>query len=497
MKKTHIGLFMSIAFAPFAIAGGHGSMPQASDSYFQAGKAALEDRLNKPLIEKRAKNVILMVADGNGVGTNYATRVFMGQKRGGYGDEFVLPYETAMLPNLALVKTYNHNAQTPDSAGTSTSMNTGVKTKAGVIGVRKEHNRGDCTADEYAIPGISDLAKDMGKSVGVVSTARITHATPATVYAHSGDRNWEDNSSIPEGCDQKDIALQLIESHVDVAMGGGRRHFIPTDVTDPEGKTGKRTDGRNLVDEFIASGGQYAYDTDTFSNIDVSAGGRILGLFESSHMQYEHDRTNEPSLADMSIAAIQALSRNEQGYYLSIEAGRVDHANHAGNLHRVVTDGEAFANAVSAVLNAVDLNETLVIVTSDHEHAIAFNGYCGRGSPITGLCYGVNPNGVQHTDEAQTGSDGKAYTVVNYLQGPGSVLIEQPDGTYVGGRPDVTNEEAMDPDYLQQALIPKSSETHSGEDVAVYAGGPYAHLFDGVIEQNMIFHVMHYAMTAK
>ena len=141
--------------------------------------------------------------------------------------------------------------------------------------------------------------------------------------------------------------------------------------------------------------------------------------------------------------------------------------------------------------------DTLIIVTADHEHAIAFNGYCGRGSAITGLCMGVSKTGIKHSNEALTAADGKPYTVVGYLNGTGAILTEQADGSFFGTRAAVTQEQAMDPDYIQQATIPMSSETHSGEDVAVYAKGPWAHLFDGVVEQNYIFHVMNYAVNAQ
>ena len=141
--------------------------------------------------------------------------------------------------------------------------------------------------------------------------------------------------------------------------------------------------------------------------------------------------------------------------------------------------------------------DTLIIVTADHEHAISFNGYCGRGSNILGLCMGIDGSGVGHNGEPELASDGKPYTVAGYLNGPGSVLIEQPDGSYFGTRPNVTEANATDLDYPQQALVPKSSETHAGEDVAVYAKGPWAHLLDGTIEQNVIFHVMHHAATVE
>jgi alkaline phosphatase len=412
----------------------------------------------------------------------------------------VLPQEN--FPYLALVKTYNTNAQTPDSAGTATATHSGVKTKAGVIGVDETLTRGDCAAVESAkVASIAEMLAAEGKSVGVVSTARITHATPATVYAHSADRNFEDDSGLPEGCSQPDIAAQLIDQMkagvIDVALGGGRRHFLPKEVTGEEGKGGKRSDGRNLIEEAKALGAQYAWDDKTAAALSLGNNKPILGLFESSHMKYEHDRTGEPSLAEMAETAIKALQGNENGFFLHIEAGRVDHANHAGNLHRTLTDGMAFAEAVAKVDEMTDDEDTLIIVTADHEHAIAFNGYCGRGTPITGVCYDIDNAGVKHTDKMLTADDGKPYTVVSYLNGAGSVLVKQEDGDYVGSRPTVTQADATDPDYIQQALLPKSSETHSGEDVAVYAKGPWAHLIDGTIEQNYIFHVMHYAANVK
>lgn len=472
-------------------------IPQADNAWFRAGQAELLNQLGKSEIRGRARNVILMISDGNGVGTNYATRLFMGQQAGGYGDEFVLPPET--LPHLALAKTYNVNAQTPDSAGTGTAMQTGVKTKAGVLGVDETTVRGDC-ATLAPVKSIGDLFAEQGRSVGYVSTARITHATPASGYAKSVDRNFEDDSALPAGCNsQKDIAAQLVDrmkaGDVDLAMGGGRRHFFPKadGVRDGEGKGGRRTDGVDLIAEAKAAGAQFAWDDESFAALDLEKGGPILGLFESSHMKFEHDRTGEPSIAEMTAAAIRALSKNEQGFFLLVEAGRVDHANHAGNLHRVVTDGAAFMEAVATAAAMTDPAETLLIVTADHEHALAFNGYCGRGSPITGLCYDVDPAGVEHTGSPLTGDDGKPYTVAGYLNGAGSVL--KGDQGYTGARPDLTNEQAVDPEYLQQALIPKSSETHSGEDVAIYARGPWAHLIDGTVEQNYVFHVMHYAAT--
>lgn len=471
-------------------------LPQAQNAWFTAGQERIQAELEKQANTNTATNIILLISDGNGVGTNYASRLWAGQQEGGLGDDYVQPHEA--FPNLALVKTYNVNAQTPDSAGTGTAMMAGVKTKAGIIGVTENVVRGDCaTLEGNTVTSMNEIASEMGKATGIVSTARITHATPASAYAKTVDRNFE--ASVPEGCEsQTDIATQLIDAMeagtIDVAMGGGRRNFIGEDITVEEDTTGRRAAGENLIERATGLGAHYAWDQETFEAAPMD-GTPILGLFESSHMQYEADRTGEPSLAEMTAAAIEALQAagGDNGFFLQVEAGRVDHANHAGNLARVVADQKAFADAVAMADEMTDDANTLIIVTADHEHAIAFNGYCGRGSDILGLCMEIDGAGVEHTGTPNMAKDGQAYTVAGYLNGAGSIMRE--DVNWVGARPAVDEETATDLDYLQQALIPLSSETHSGEDVAVYAKGPWAHLFDGTIEQNVIFHVMHHAMT--
>ncbi|GFE64952.1 alkaline phosphatase [Litoreibacter roseus] len=474
-------------------------LPQSNNTWFTEGQAALEAALAKQPNTNRATNVILMISDGNGVGTNYATRLFQGQQSGNFGDEHVLPHEA--FPNLALVKTYNVNAQTPDSAGTGTAMMSGIKTKAGVVGVNEKVIRGDCTTIEgNTVASLNEIMSEMGKATGIVSTARITHATPASAYAKSVDRNFEE--AVPEDCTQQaDIARQLLSAMaagtIDVAMGGGRRNFLPTDTPDDEQDMGRREDGRNLITEAQHAGVSYAWNDETFAAMPLDGSVPLLGLFQSGHMQYDADRTGEPSLAEMTTAAITALQTagGDNGFFLQIEAGRVDHANHGGNLARAVRDGVAFAEAVAAADELTDDAHTLIVVTADHEHAIAFNGYCGRGSNILGLCMSIDGEGTKHSGVPELADDERPYTVAGYLNGPGSVLRE--DMNFSGVRPQIVEDEVTDLDYIQQALIPKSSETHSGEDVAVYAKGPFAHLFDGTIEQNVIFHIIDHAVTAE
>ena len=464
-------------------------LPQAGSDYYTAAQDALAERINLQPNTNKAMNVILFVADGQGVHTNYGIRLYEGQQNGLLGEEYDLPHD--LFPNSAIIKTYNINSQTPDSAPTAGAMNTGVKQVFNTINMADTVIHDDCST-ESPLRLFSEMASDAGMSVGAVSTASITHATPAAVYAKTANRNWE--GSAPEGC--TDIATQLIEQMeagvIDVALGGGIRAFAPAGV-EMETGTGNREDDVNLVERATASGIQYVYDAETLAAADRSH--PILGLFSNSHMSYEHDRPeDEPSLADLTTAAIEQLSGNENGFYLEVEAGRVDHASHAGNAHRTFTDGVAFSDAIRAAQEMTDPENTLIIVTADHEHSIVFNGYCGRGTPITGLCMGVAKGQVEHSGEPVRAADGLPYTVVTFGQGAGSVLVEQEDGTYAGSRPDLTQEEAQDPDYLQQALIPMGSETHSGVDVALWATGPWSHLFGGTMDQEMIFHVMNHAV---
>jgi alkaline phosphatase len=224
-------------------------------------------------------------------------------------------------------------------------------------------------------------------------------------------------------------------------------------------------------------------------------------------MEYEHDRPKdkggEPSLAEMTSKAIDILAKNRKGYFLMVEGGRIDHAHHDGNAYRALTDTIALSNAVKAALAKTDPRETLVIVTADHSHVFTMAGYPTRGKEILGKVVGNDERGDPARGYAKD-SLGLPYTTLGYANGRGYTgpSKDQPEGPkrhphpgagYSGitkGRPDLSKVNTSDPDYLQEAAAPMGAETHGGEDVAIYASGPGAHLFHGVQEQNVIFHVM-------
>ena len=135
--------------------------------------------------------------------------------------------------------------------------------------------------------------------------------------------------------------------------------------------------------------------------------------------------------------------------------------------------------AVQTALDLTDPSETTIMVTADHSHVFTMAGYPARGNPILGL---VNAD----EDGAPATKDGKAYTTLGYMNGPGAVAAT--------GRTDPADTDTTAKDYQQQALVPLGSETHAGEDVALKAIGPGAYLVSGTIEQNAIYALMAHAL---
>jgi alkaline phosphatase len=222
----------------------------------------------------------------------------------------------------------------------------------------------------------------------------------------------------------------------------------------------------------------------------------LLGLFEPSHMQYEADRPNdragEPSLTEMTEKAIKMLQKNPKGFFLMVEGGRIDHAHHAGNAKRALLDTIEMARAVKKAYEMTDPEDTLIIVTADHSHTFTIAGYPHRGNNILGLVAGVPEiDGDPVTPDKDR--LGLPYTTLGYANGPG-----WRDAIATGQkRPDLTGVDTTALNFLQEATVPLSSETHAGEDVPVFASGPMAHLVHGSMEQNWIFHVMREAFNLK
>uniref|UniRef100_F7EGD2 Alkaline phosphatase n=1 Tax=Monodelphis domestica TaxID=13616 RepID=F7EGD2_MONDO len=437
-----------------------------------------------------ARNVILFLGDGMGVSTVTAARILKGQLHHKLGEDFQL--EMDKFPFVALSKTYNTNAQVPDSAGTATAYLCGVKSNEGTVGVSAAVTRSQCnTTKGNEVTSILRWAKDAGKSVGIVTTTRVNHATPSAAYAHSADRDWySDNEMPPEALNQgcKDIAYQLMHNipDIEVIMGGGRKYMFPKNTTDVEygddpKARGTRLDGQVLIDVWKGKkprnkNAHYVWNRMQLMNLDLNNVDYLLGLFEPSDMVYELNRNNktDPSLSEMVEVAIKILRKNPKGFFLLVEGGRIDHGHHEGKAKQALHEAVEMDRAIGLAGTLTSLEDTLTVVTADHSHVFTFGGYTPRGNSIFGLAPVVSD------------TDNKPYTSILYGNGPGYKVV-------AGQRENVSTVDYAHDNYQAQSAVPLSYETHGGEDVAVFAKGPMAHLLHGVQEQNYIPHVMAYA----
>ncbi|NWU59932.1 PPBT protein, partial [Dromas ardeola] len=430
---------------------------------------------------------------GMGVSTVTAARILKGQLQNRKGEESLL--EMDKFPYVALAKTYNTNAQVPDSAGTATAYLCGVKANEGTVGVSAGVTRDRCnTTKGQEVTSILRWAKDAGKAVGIVTTTRVTHATPSAAYAHSANRDWYSDGEMPPdalegGC--KDIARQLVENipDIEVILGGGRKYMFPKNASDVEyphedKHRGTRLDRRDLVQAWrdakppgkvtgtLFWGGIHTHHP-TVTSRSCSRGGECFGAGGDKAAPgcwYPPGDTGPgppgmllpPRDAGTPLGILVLAPSGNAGTPLGILAKQA--------LHEAVE----LDRAIGLAARLTSPRDTLSVVTADHSHVFTFGGYTPRGSPIFGLA------------PMQSDVDRKPFTSILYGNGPGYKIV-------AGERENVSAVDFAHANYQAQSAVPLRQETHGGEDVAVFARGPMAHLLHGVHEQNYIPHAMAYA----
>jgi len=383
-------------------------------------------------------------------------------------------------------------------------MHTGVKTKSGVLGMTAAVTPGQCEGSAgNELKTVLEESHESGKAVGIVTTTYLTHATPGSSYAKTPTRWWYCDADLSDeakenGC--KDIAFQLYGAlpNIEVAFGGGRAHFRPNDVVDeydPDGAHYAREDGQDLIAAWenqmaaMNKNAQVVMNKEEFDAIDVENIDNVWGMFNNGHLDYEVDKDgSEPTFSEMVGKAIEILKKDEDGFFLMAEAGKIDHAHHSSNAYRALYEFLELDKAIGVAKNMTSEDDTLIIVTGDHGHTFNFGGYAGRGNDIFGL--------APYNDDPEIALDGKPYTSLLYGSGPGfqgEGTLEQAANGQSYSRQMLTPSITSDPDYLQQSAVPLETEDHGGDDIPIYASGPMAHLFHKVHQQSYIGHVIRYA----
>ena len=316
------------------------------------------------------KNVIFMIGDGTGI-----AQLYSGQLQEVGPDGYL---HAQRLPITGIVKTHAEDDLITDSASGATAYSCGIKTNNGVIAQDSEGN--ECVT-------LMELAQQAGMKTGLVATSGVTHATPASFATHIDSRNK-----------YAEIAEQMVESEVDVILGGGLEYFIPSDSAGSN-----REDQLNLLPTLREQG--YSVVLDRQAMIDEDSD-QIIGLFSPSGMPSEN---RIPSLAEMTNKAVESLSSNENGFFLMVEGSQIDWGGHANETPYVVREVKDFDDAIGVVLAFAQENPgTLVIITADHETGgmtingvnrentvvdIAWTSTGHTGTPIPLMAYG--PHAVE------------------------------------------------------------------------------------------------------
>ncbi|KAG9429352.1 alkaline phosphatase [Apis mellifera carnica] len=493
LKTKFTVLYISFSLVGIVVA----TLKEDIQYWRELANEELEEALSYKWNTNKAKNVIVFVGDGMSPDTITASRIYRA------GENSRLAWEN--FPHIGILKTYNTNKQVPDSASTATALFGGVKTNFDLVGLDANVELNNCSKSlktDYHVDSIISWAQTTGKDTGFVTTTRVTHATPAPLYAHSANRRWECESKMPKTAEKcKDIARQLVEDlpgrNIKVIMGGGRQ-MLKTNATgteyDPIDEwAGHRQDGKDLIEEWKrdkSSRGlafSVVQNNEELSRVNIDKIDYLLGIFANGHISMDWNRKKgpkgQPSLEDMTVTALKILQKSKYGYLLVVEGGLIDFAHHRGHAAQALLETVRFSDAINATLKMINTQDTLVIVTSDHTHSMSFNGYSDRGSHILGIAQKSKIDGIPYTTLSYStgGPNNMAYTVNN----SNSVRI------------DPSKENTTEFTYSQQATIISDEAYHGGGDVAVYAIGPYAHLFHSVHEQSYVALVIAHAMKLK
>ncbi|AZV62347.1 alkaline phosphatase [Peribacillus frigoritolerans] len=418
-------------------------------SWSGADRVSAKGNPNK---EPEIKNVIFLIGDGMGVSytsayrylkDNPGTKVAERTEFDKYlvGQQMTYPEDSAQ--NIT------------DSASAATAMSAGVKTYNAAIAVDN---------DKSEVKTVLEAAKEKGKATGLVATSEITHATPASFGAH--DENRKNMNSIAD-----DYYNELIKGKhkIDVLLGGGKSNFVRPDV--------------NLAKAFEKDG--YSYVTDK-NQMLKDKNEQVLGLFASEGLPKMIDRPSEtPSLADMTSSAIQRLNKDKEGFFLMVEGSQVDWAGHDNDIVGAMSEMEDFEKAYKAAMEFAKKDKhTLVVATADHS-----TGGFSIGAKGIYNWYGEPIKAAKRTPDFMADAIVKGADVEKTLkQYINQNVVKLTDGeiktvTEAAKSKNVTNvDNAIEVIFDNRTNTAWTTGGHTGEDVPVYAYGPYKERFAGQVD---------------
>lgn len=447
----------------------------------------------------KAKNVIFLLGDGLSVAHRTAARLMSkGMTEGKANGRLAMDD----LDHMAFIGTSSTHSIATDSANTMSAYMTGHKSRVNALGVYAD--RTPATMDDPKVETIAEaLRRVTKKSIGVVTTSEIEDATPAAVVSHTRKRD-----------EKAAIVGMFYDVKPEVVLGGGSAYFLAKDVPGS-----KRKDDKDYIKLFQEAGYTLATDKDELQK--AAGSDKILGLFHTGNMDTQLDRTflkkgtvdkfpNQPGLVEMTQVALDQLSKNEDGFFLMVEAASIDKMSHPMDWERAMVDTIEFDQAVAVARKFQESHpDTLIVVTGDHTHGVSVVGTVDDDKPGTEMREKVGtydeagfPN---YEDKDADGypdnvdvSRRLAIFANNYpdhyetfrpkLDNPFQPAVKSESGAYVA------NEAYKDVPgaVFVQGNLPKNADTavHAVDDVVLQAAGPGAEGFKGYMEQSDVYKVL-------
>jgi len=451
---------------------------------------------------RRARNVILFIGDGLSIAHRTAARILSkGITEGRYRGQLAMD----AMPHMALLGTAGMDSIITDSANSASAYTTGHKSSVNALGVYAD--RTPDTLDDPKVETVTSLAKRrLGMAVGVVTNTEVEDATPAAMVAHTRRRS-----------DYDPIVRMFSESQVDVLMGGGAAHFLPSSQPGS-----RRKDDVDYIARFRDNGYRLVTTDAEMKTAAADPGARkLLGLFHPGNMDGALDRRflkkgtaerfpDQPDLVDMVKTALSVLSRGDNGFLLMVESGLIDKYSHPLDWERAVMDTIMLDKAVEVAQQfAAPRGDTLILVTADHSHGLSIVGTVDDAAPgevmrdkigvyeKAGFPNYPPPNADGYPERLDVsrrlalffaGYPDHYETFHPKLDGPFVPAVQSAGQGYVANEKYKAAAGAM----FRPGNLPReaSQGVHTGEDVVLTAMGPGADRVRGFMDNTAVFRIM-------